>query len=139
MPTSKNRDGLVCINFKKTETEIKQNQQQVVDSLQKLMGNRQNLAVCVEAVKALPDDKYELFFKLICFNTERKLVFKVRLCCDVFFKTRMHSSRMRTVRCSSHLWGWGCLPKGGVGPGGCVCLAGDAHLLLPSLWIDRDL
>ena len=61
MSTSKNRDGLVCINFKKTEAEIKQNQQQVVDSLQKLMGNRQNLAVCVEAVKALPDDKYEFF------------------------------------------------------------------------------
>ena len=85
MPTSKNRDGLVCINFKKTETEIKQNQQQVVDSLQKLMGNRQNLAVCVEAVKALPDDKYELFFRLICFNIERRSVFKVRLFCDVFF------------------------------------------------------
>ena len=50
-----------------------------------------------------------------------------------FFKTRMHSSRMRTVRCSDHLgggggggvWGsaqgvssWGGLPEGGVCPGG---------------------
>ena len=35
-----------------------------------------------------------------------------------FFKTRMHSSRMRTVGCSGHLLGgggmsaWGCLPGG---------------------------
>lgn len=57
MPSSKNRDGLVCINFKKKESEIKENQQQVVDSLQKLMGNKPNMPVCVEAVKALPDDK----------------------------------------------------------------------------------
>ena len=57
MPTSKNKDGLVCIVFKKKESEIKLNQQQVVDSLQKVMGSKPNLAVCVEAVKPLPDDK----------------------------------------------------------------------------------
>lgn len=57
MPTTKNRDGLVCITFNKKESDIKLNQQQVVDSLQKVMGNKPNLAVCVEAVKALPDDK----------------------------------------------------------------------------------
>ena len=38
--------------------------------------------------------------------------------------TRMHTSRMRTVRCSGRL-GWGvclegCLPGAGVGPGGCL-------------------
>ena len=32
-------------------------------------------------------------------------------------QTRMHSSRMRTVRCSSRLGG-GCLPEGGVCLGG---------------------
>ena len=38
----------------------------------------------------------------------------------------MHSSRMRTVRCSSRLAGEVCLPGGGVCPGGCLpggCLA----------------
>ena len=32
----------------------------------------------------------------------------------------MHSSRMRTVRCSSRLAGEVCLPGGGVCPGGCL-------------------
>ena len=41
---------------------------------------------------------------------------------EILEKTRMHSSRMRTVRCSGHLGGRG-LPGGGcVCPGGCVSL-----------------
>ena len=39
-------------------------------------------------------------------------------------ETRMHSSRMRTVRCSGHR-GWGGLPMGG------VCLGGSAWGCLP--------
>ena len=34
---------------------------------------------------------------------------------EIYFKTRMHSSRMRTVRCSDRLGGGqpgGCLPRG---------------------------
>ena len=40
-------------------------------------------------------------------------------CCRKTYclQTRMHSSRMRTVRCSSRLLGDVCLPKGG---GGCL-------------------
>ena len=37
--------------------------------------------------------------------------------------TRMHSSRMRTVRCSGRLGGGRCLPKGGL-PERCVCPGG---------------
>ena len=50
--------------------------------------------------------------------------------------TRMHSSRMRTVRCSGHLVGGasvcpgGCLPGGGVCPDG-VCPEGCVHLPPP--------
>ena len=51
------------------------------------------------------------------------------------FKTRMHTSRMRAVRCSSHLaaggvWRGGvsargvCLPGGGVSAQGGICLGG---------------
>ena len=75
-------------------------------------------------------------------------------------KTRMHSSRMLTVRCSSHLQGRGCLPGGwlprGVSAQGVsaqavsaqgVCLPGEwsgvsQHALrqtLPSLPVDRIL
>ncbi len=57
LPSTRNKDGLVCINFKKKEAEIKANQQQVVDSLTKVMGNKPNMAICVETVKALPDDE----------------------------------------------------------------------------------
>ena len=51
-----------------------------------------------------------------------------------FYGTRMHSSRMRTVRCSSRLLGgglpsWGCLPQGGVCQGGGVCQT-------PLLWCE---
>ena len=47
----------------------------------------------------------------------------------IYFTTRMHSSRMRTVRCSSRLLGGLvgglCLP-GGCLPRGCVCLGVSA-------------
>ena len=35
-------------------------------------------------------------------------------------KTRMYSSRIRTVRCSSHLLGGGCLPSRESAQGGCL-------------------
>ena len=35
-------------------------------------------------------------------------------------KTRMHSGRMRTVRCRSRLWGGGYLPRGEVCLGECL-------------------
>ena len=51
------------------------------------------------------------------------------------FLARMHSSRMRTIRCSSRLLGGmstrggGCLPRGGLClPGVCVCLPRGACL-----------
>ena len=39
---------------------------------------------------------------------------------DISFVTRMHSSRMRTIRCIGRLMGGNCLP-------GCVCLRGCLH------------
>ena len=77
-------------------------------------------------------------------------------------KTRMHSSRMRTVHCSSHVPGRGvsaqgvclsrgvcvCLPRGdvcpggvcpgGCLPGGCVCLGGclPGGCTPPPLWTE---
>ena len=47
------------------------------------------------------------------------------------FKTRMHSSRMRTVRCSGRLGGGGnCLSKKGVFLGGCLPVGVSARRYL---------
>ena len=47
-------------------------------------------------------------------------------------QTRMHSSRMRTIRCSGRLPGRGCLPRGCLPKGGGVCqgecMPGGVHL-----------
>ena len=67
-------------------------------------------------------------------STSLLLLFRFLLLdCDTFFHlwyeiqniTRMHFSRMHTIRCSGRLWGegvclGGCLPREGVCPGG-VC------------------
>ena len=56
-PTSRDEDGLVILHFKKKEEEIRSLQQQLVDSLFKILGSKPTLSVCVEDVKPLPDDK----------------------------------------------------------------------------------
>ena len=57
MPSTSDVDGLVAIVFKKKLEDIQANQTQVVDTLQRILGNKPNISVCVESVKALPDDK----------------------------------------------------------------------------------
>ena len=58
------------------------------------------------------------------------------VCCKrLNILTRMHSSRMHTIRCSSHL-GRGCLPARGCLPRG--CLPGMRGVHLPP-WTDRHL
>ncbi|XP_070552255.1 nuclear pore complex protein Nup54-like [Ptychodera flava] len=59
-PTSKNEDGLVALVIKRKASEIKQQQQQLVDSLFRILGSKPTLSVCVEGVRALPDDKTEV-------------------------------------------------------------------------------
>ena len=76
----------------------------------------------------------------LCFTHPRKTEFCFWVNVMHTCRTRMHSSRMRTVHCSSHLLGgclsrgrvsagglcpggWGCLPRGwGCLPGEGVCL-----------------
>ena len=57
MPSTRNRDGLVAIIFSKKLSEVQANQQLLVDSLQKLLGSKPTLSVCVDNVKELPDSK----------------------------------------------------------------------------------
>ena len=62
--------------------------------------------------------QYENIFMVNGFDDMRFMVSEV-----FTFKTRMHSSRMRTVRYSRRLMG-GCLPRGWCLPEGVVCPGG---------------
>lgn len=53
----KDEDGLVAMVVKKSEQEVKNNLQLFLDNLFKILGNKPQLNVGVEAVKPLPDNK----------------------------------------------------------------------------------
>ncbi|XP_030836901.1 nucleoporin p54 isoform X2 [Strongylocentrotus purpuratus] len=59
-PTAKTKDGLVVLHFNKKDTEIRSQQQQMVDSLYRILGSKPSLSVCVEDVRPLPNDKAEV-------------------------------------------------------------------------------
>lgn len=58
MPNNKDEDGLVALVLCKKEAEIRNQQQQLVESLHKILGSNQTLSVNVEGVKTMPDDQY---------------------------------------------------------------------------------
>lgn len=60
LPQCKNEDGLVGLIFNKMESEIRNNQQQMVDSIHRILQSKTTLSVCVEGVKPLPEDKTEV-------------------------------------------------------------------------------
>ena len=62
LPKKKNEDGLVVVVFAKKMADVTSNQQAVVDTFQKLLGNKPNLTVCVDSVRELPSDKYVIMF-----------------------------------------------------------------------------
>lgn len=59
-PKSRNADGLVVLLLNKKETEVASNQQQLVDSLFRILGSKPTLSVCVEDVKSVPTNKCEV-------------------------------------------------------------------------------
>ncbi|CAL1567651.1 unnamed protein product [Knipowitschia caucasica] len=60
IPVTKDEDGLVALVLNKKEQDVRAQQQQFVESLQKVLGNNQMLSVNVEGVKSLPDDQTEV-------------------------------------------------------------------------------
>ncbi|XP_006626654.1 nucleoporin p54 isoform X3 [Lepisosteus oculatus] len=62
---SKDEDGLVVLAFDKKEVDVRNQQQQLVESLHKLLGGNQTLTVNVEGVKALPDDQTEVIVYVV--------------------------------------------------------------------------
>lgn len=59
-PTSKNSDGLIILQLNKKEAEVQNNQQQLVDTLFRVLGSKPTLSVCVEDVKTVPNNKCEV-------------------------------------------------------------------------------
>ncbi|TKC39986.1 hypothetical protein EI555_020552, partial [Monodon monoceros] len=65
MPNNKHEDGLVVLVFNKKETDIQSQQQQLVESLHKILGGNQTLTVNVEGIKALSDDQTEVVIYVV--------------------------------------------------------------------------
>uniref|UniRef100_A0A8C9SDU0 54 kDa nucleoporin n=1 Tax=Scleropages formosus TaxID=113540 RepID=A0A8C9SDU0_SCLFO len=65
IPGSKDEDGLVVLALNKKEADVRSQQQQLVESLHKVLGGQQTLTVNVEGVKALPDDQTEVIIYVV--------------------------------------------------------------------------
>ncbi|KAL2780475.1 nucleoporin p54 isoform 2 [Daubentonia madagascariensis] len=65
MPSNKDEDGLVVLVFNKKETDIRSQQQQLVESLHKVLGGNQTLTVNIEGIKTLPDDQTEVVIYVV--------------------------------------------------------------------------
>ena len=62
-PSEPDSSGLVALIINKKEQEVKNYQQQLVEALQKLFSFKPNVAVFVEGLKPLPEDKYVNFIR----------------------------------------------------------------------------
>ncbi|XP_072517959.1 nucleoporin p54 isoform X2 [Salminus brasiliensis] len=65
IPSSKDEDGLVALALNKKEPDVRNQQQQLVESLHKVLGGNPTLTVNVEGVKALPDDQTEVIIYVV--------------------------------------------------------------------------
>ncbi|XP_077354272.1 nucleoporin p54 [Festucalex cinctus] len=65
MPINKDEDGLVVLVLNKKEADVRGLQQQLVESLHKVLGSNQTLSVNVDAVKALPNDQTEVIIYVV--------------------------------------------------------------------------
>ncbi|XP_061589666.1 nucleoporin p54 isoform X2 [Cololabis saira] len=65
VPVSKDEDGLVVLILNKKEADVRVQQQQLVESVHRILGNQQTLSVNVDGVKALPNDQTEVIIYLV--------------------------------------------------------------------------
>ncbi|XP_038590009.1 nuclear pore complex protein Nup54-like isoform X3 [Micropterus salmoides] len=65
VPVSKDEDGLVVLVLNKKEADVRAQQQHLVESLHKVLGSNQTLAVNVDGVKALPSDQTEVIIYVV--------------------------------------------------------------------------
>ncbi|KAK3798088.1 hypothetical protein RRG08_034644 [Elysia crispata] len=60
IPKGDNEQGQVALVLAKKEAEVTAAQQQVMDTLHRILGSKPTLSVCVEGIKPLPEDKTEV-------------------------------------------------------------------------------
>ncbi|KAM9328967.1 nucleoporin p54 isoform 1-T1 [Gastrophryne carolinensis] len=65
IPNNKDEDGFVELVFNKKEADIRAQQQQLVESLHKVLGGHQTLTVNVEGVRTVPDDQTEVVIYVV--------------------------------------------------------------------------
>ncbi|XP_029940173.1 nucleoporin p54 isoform X1 [Salarias fasciatus] len=65
VPVSKDEDGLVVLVLNKKEAEVRAQQQQLVESLHKVLGSNQTLTVNVDGVKSLLSDQTEVIVYVV--------------------------------------------------------------------------
>uniref|UniRef100_A0A8C3B1E3 Nucleoporin 54 n=1 Tax=Cyclopterus lumpus TaxID=8103 RepID=A0A8C3B1E3_CYCLU len=65
VPVSKDEDGFVVLLFNRKEADVRALQQQLVESLHKVLGSNQTLTVNVDVVKALPNDQTEVIVYVV--------------------------------------------------------------------------
>ncbi|XP_035041044.2 nucleoporin p54 isoform X2 [Hippoglossus stenolepis] len=65
VPVSKDEDGLVVLILVRKEADVRVQQQHLVESLHKVLGNNQTLTVNVDGVKALPNDQTEVVIYVV--------------------------------------------------------------------------
>ncbi|XP_056146661.1 nucleoporin p54 isoform X2 [Lampris incognitus] len=65
IPRSKDEDGLVALVLNKKEADVRAQQQQLVESLQKVLGSNQTSTVNVDGVKILPNDQTEVIIFVV--------------------------------------------------------------------------
>uniref|UniRef100_A0A9J7XY44 54 kDa nucleoporin n=1 Tax=Cyprinus carpio carpio TaxID=630221 RepID=A0A9J7XY44_CYPCA len=65
VPDVKDEDGLVALALNKKEADVRSQQQQLVETMHKVLGGNPTLSVNVEGVRALPDDQTEMIIYLV--------------------------------------------------------------------------
>ncbi|XP_069482412.1 nucleoporin p54 isoform X2 [Ambystoma mexicanum] len=65
IPNNKDEDGLLVLLFNKKEADIRSQQQQLVESLHRVLGGNQTLCVNVDGVKTMPDDQTEVVIYVV--------------------------------------------------------------------------
>ena len=57
IPSGSSEQGQVALVLNKKESEVTAHQQQIMDTLHKILGSKPSLNVCVEGLKSLPENR----------------------------------------------------------------------------------
>ncbi|KAG8277529.1 Nuclear pore complex protein Nup54 [Homalodisca vitripennis] len=61
-PTTEAKDGIVSLVIKKKESDIRNEEAQLISSINNILGNKPNLTTTIEAIKAMSDEKSQVLF-----------------------------------------------------------------------------